>query len=103
MPRYHYRCEECSEEFEATQRITENPLTNCPKCNGEIYRVISSNIGLSFKGSGFHVNDYKSSSASTVAPTNNKKTKDSKKTKDKKRLITGGENDRYRSIKSKSI
>ena len=34
-------------------------LTHCPKCNGELKRLIGAGAGLIFKGSGFYVNDYK--------------------------------------------
>lgn len=41
MPTYDYRCKKCGHEFETVQRITEEPLTECPKCDGEIRRVIT--------------------------------------------------------------
>jgi putative FmdB family regulatory protein len=74
MPIYEYKCRKCGKEFEITQRITENSLETCPveiceeqeKGLGEVYRKISKNVGLSFKGSGFYLTDYtnkKSSSA----------------------------------------
>jgi len=40
------------------QRITEPPLTQCQQCGGHIQRLISP-VGVIFKGSGFHVNDYR--------------------------------------------
>ena len=43
--------------FEARQRMTDNPLTECPNCDvGELRRVINS-VGIVFKGSGFYVTD----------------------------------------------
>ena len=32
MPIYEYRCEECGEEHEALQKVSEPPLTVCPAC-----------------------------------------------------------------------
>lgn len=63
MPTYVYECSSCSEVFEVEQRITEDPLKDC-KCGsaGTVKRVIQP-VGISFKGSGFYVNDSKSSSA----------------------------------------
>lgn len=60
MPVYEYKCKKCKKEFEITQRITEDALTECPEegCDGEIYRKISKNIGLVFNGSGFYLTDY---------------------------------------------
>ena len=37
--------------------MTDAPLKKCPKCEGEIHRLISA-AGIVFKGSGFHVTDY---------------------------------------------
>ncbi|MFH1577053.1 MAG: zinc ribbon domain-containing protein [Candidatus Margulisiibacteriota bacterium] len=57
MPLYDYKCSKCDHIFEVQQRITEEPLKHCPKCQGHIKRIISA-AGIIFKGSGFHVTDY---------------------------------------------
>jgi putative FmdB family regulatory protein len=62
MPTYTYRCNECDHEFQARQRMTDDPLTECPVCKGRVRRVVSS-VGVVFKGSGFYVTDNRSSSA----------------------------------------
>jgi len=48
MPIYEYQaaipskgCSVCREGFEYIQGIDEHPLTHCPKCGGEIKRIIS--------------------------------------------------------------
>jgi len=56
MPTYDYRCEHCG-KMQISQRITESALENCPKCDGHIKRIISKNIGVMFKGSGFYCKD----------------------------------------------
>lgn len=61
MPLYTYRCNDCDHEFEVRQRMTEDPLSICPVCGGNIRRVVSS-VGVVFKGSGFYVTDNRSSS-----------------------------------------
>jgi len=66
MPIYQYKCETCGKEFEIKQKITEPALTTCPdgicsfesKGKGLVHRVISKNVGLVFKGSGFYLTDY---------------------------------------------
>ena len=45
--------------FEEFQKITDRPLTSCPKCKGELRRLITGGAGIIFKGSGFYVTDYK--------------------------------------------
>lgn len=57
MPTYGYRCNRCDHTFEVMQRITEDPLTECEKCGGEVRRLLYP-VGIVFKGSGFHINDY---------------------------------------------
>ena len=65
MPTYEYKCAKCGHTFDAFQRITEKPLSRCPKCRGSIRRVINGGLGVIFKGSGFYTTDYKKSSAFT--------------------------------------
>jgi putative FmdB family regulatory protein len=61
MPLYTYRCNENDHEFQVRQRMTDEPLTECPICGGRARRVVSS-VGVVFKGSGFYVTDNRSSS-----------------------------------------
>jgi putative FmdB family regulatory protein len=63
MPTYVYRCKNCRHQFEAIQKMTDQPLRDCPECDGEIARLLFP-PGIMFKGSGFHVNDYPSSNSS---------------------------------------
>lgn len=56
MPIYTYQCNECGFKFEQNQRMSDDPLTQCPQCEGVIRRVINS-VGVVFKGSGFYVTD----------------------------------------------
>ena len=62
MPTYDYKCLECENTFEVFQKITEDPITNCPKCNGKVKRLIGAGAGPIFKGSGFYQTDYKNGS-----------------------------------------
>lgn len=60
MPIYEYKCKKCGNEFEIEQRITAESLTICPDetCKGEVFRKISKNVSLLFKGNGFYLTDY---------------------------------------------
>lgn len=78
MPTYAYRCKNCKHQFETIQKISEEPLKECPKCKGEIARIPFP-VGIVFKGSGFHVNDYPGSKQSTAGSTRTEvKTSESK-------------------------
>ncbi len=59
MPTYEYECTRCGHTFEAFQKITDNPLVECPKCQAKVKRLISSGAGIIFKGSGFYATDYR--------------------------------------------
>ena len=56
MPTYHYRCSDCGHSFDFFQKFADDPLTECPECNGTIRRVPQP-VGIVFKGSGWYVND----------------------------------------------
>jgi putative FmdB family regulatory protein len=56
MPTYQYACTACDHAFEAVQSFSDNPLTICPECKGEVRKVYSS-VGVVFKGSGFYKTD----------------------------------------------
>ena len=66
MPEYEYRCKECGYEFSTLQSIKEEPLSYCGKfCpnpdvqEGEVKRLLSKNVSVIFKGTGFYETDYK--------------------------------------------
>lgn len=61
MPTYEYACKSCGEHLEVVQSFRDDPLTQCPACHGELRKVFSA-AGLIFKGSGWHIKDYASSS-----------------------------------------
>lgn len=56
MPTYLYRCSTCENRFEAFQKFSDNPLTDCPECGGTVRRVIQP-VGVVFKGTGWYIND----------------------------------------------
>ena len=57
MPIYEYECRKCKAHTEAFQKVTEKPLTKCPKCGGRLDKRISA-PAIQFKGSGWYVTDY---------------------------------------------
>ena len=57
MPRYDYRCTECSNEFELVQKFSEAGQGECPLCGGAGQRVFHA-VPVIYKGSGFYTTDY---------------------------------------------
>jgi len=79
MPTYEYKCSKCEEAFEFFQKISEEPIRECPVCKGELKRVISGGAGIIFKGSGFYTTDNKNPSTVNSTGDNEKEKKDGKK------------------------
>jgi len=77
MPTYEYKCTECDYAFEMFQKMSDEPLKECPNCKGLVKRLIGSGAGTIFKGSGFYQTDYKNKSASPALSKKESK-KDSK-------------------------
>jgi putative FmdB family regulatory protein len=68
MPTYEYACRSCGEHLEVVQSFKDDPLTTCPSCEGQLKKVFSA-AGIIFKGSGWHIKDYASTSGgSSGAP-----------------------------------
>ncbi|MBC7344897.1 MAG: zinc ribbon domain-containing protein [Clostridia bacterium] len=59
MPTYEYKCSQCG-RFEVEQKITEEPLKECPTCGNKVQRLISRNIQILYKASGFYITDNRS-------------------------------------------
>lgn len=68
MPTYEYECVHCGYNFDVFQKITEAPLSKCPKCNRKIKRLIGSGSGIIFKGTGFYATDYRKKTPSDKVP-----------------------------------
>jgi len=57
MPTYEYRCRDCGHSFDIIQKMSDDPLTHCPECGGELRKVFAP-PAISFKGSGFYATDH---------------------------------------------
>jgi putative FmdB family regulatory protein len=81
MPTYEYACRQCGEHLEVVQSFKDDPLTECPGCQGQLRKVYSA-AGLIFKGSGWHVKDYASSSKGSAGASSTKSEGSSSSTSD---------------------
>ena len=57
MPIYEYRCNDCGHQFEVSQRMSDDPLTECEVCGGQVSKMLFA-PAIHFKGTGFHNTDY---------------------------------------------
>ena len=80
MPTYEYVCESCGHDMEVFQRMSEDPLQQCPSCETpSLKRKIGLGAGIIFKGGGFYETDFKDrkgSSGSSSSSTPPKKEPD---------------------------
>ena len=56
MPIYEYRCER-GHQFEVMQRMTDDPVQSCTRCDAPVQRVFHP-VAVHFKGKGFYNTDY---------------------------------------------
>jgi putative FmdB family regulatory protein len=64
LPTYQYACTACGEQLEVRQSFTDDPLTECPECEGTLRKVFNA-VGVVFKGSGFYKTDSRAKSESS--------------------------------------
>ncbi len=62
MPVYQYVCKNCAELLEIQQSFSDDPLTTCPNCGGELRKQFGA-VGVVFKGAGFYATDSRGSSS----------------------------------------
>jgi len=60
MPTYEYECEKCCKHFDATHKISDPPVQECPEpdCKGEAKRLISGGSTFVLKGGGWYKDGY---------------------------------------------
>jgi putative FmdB family regulatory protein len=85
MPTYEYRCRDCGHSFDIVQKMSDDQLTHCPECGGELRKVFTA-PAISFKGSGFYATDHGSKGKKSSGDTGEKKdgSTDTKKSDAKK-------------------
>lgn len=81
MPIYEYACKNCEHTLDALQKISDDPLVECPACGQPQLRRLISAPRFRLKGSGWYETDFK---------------------KDKQRNLSKGEGDGTASSKSES-
>jgi putative FmdB family regulatory protein len=82
MPIYEYQCKECGDRHEIIQKLSDAPLSLCPKCGGEMKKLISS-PAIQFKGSGFYKTDYAGSGSTSKSSDSKSETKTETKSESK--------------------
>ena len=68
MPTYEYRCRACGHTFDVVHGMTDDALTVCPVCGGDLRKVFAP-PAISFKGSGFYATDHGKKSKTSAEKT----------------------------------
>ncbi len=67
MPIYEYQCENCGHKLEKLQKISDDPLKDCPSCNSPALKKLVSAAAFRLKGGGWYETDFKTGKKKNVS------------------------------------
>jgi putative FmdB family regulatory protein len=67
MPIYEYLCQSCGHAHEALQKMSDEPLLDCPECSKPGLKKQISAAGFRLSGSGWYETDFKSGSKKNLS------------------------------------
>ena len=59
MPIYEYQCQDCDHQLEKIQKMSDAPLSDCPRCAAPSLVKKISAAGFRLKGTGWYATDFK--------------------------------------------
>ena len=59
MGRAIYKCESCGFAKDVLQKISDQPLVQCPSCQADTFKKQVTAAGFQLKGSGWYATDFK--------------------------------------------
>ena len=68
MPIYAYRCSACGHAEDVMQKMSAEPLTECPQCREATFSKQLTAPGFQLKGSGWYASDFKGGSSAPSTP-----------------------------------
>jgi len=83
MPIYEYECKACGHRQEAIQKMSDDPLVDCPECGKPELKKLISAAAFRLKGGGWYETDFKSGSKKNVAKSDSGSNSDGSTTKAK--------------------
>ena len=67
MPIYEYQCEACGNKLEKLQKLSDDPLKDCPDCEKpELKKLVSAAV-FRLKGAGWYETDFKTGDKKNVS------------------------------------
>jgi len=67
MPIYEYQCQTCGKQLEVLQKISEDPLQDCPDCGESALKKKISAAAFRLKGGGWYETDFKTGNKKNLA------------------------------------
>jgi putative FmdB family regulatory protein len=90
MPIYEYRCQSCGYEMDKLQKMSDEPLVDCPICNQPSLKKLISAAGFRLSGSGWYETDFKQGKKKNMAD-NKSSSSESSSDMTKVKVSDGGE------------
>lgn len=85
MPIYEYACKNCNHSLDALQKMSDDPLLDCPECGEAALKRLISAPRFRLKGEGWYETDFKKDNQRNLAKGDADKAKpDSSEKSDKK-------------------
>ena len=81
MPIYEYECRQCGHVFDALQKMSDAPHTDCPDCGQPELRKLLSAPNFRLKGGGWYETDFKDKNKRNLADSGDGKSTKSKSDK----------------------
>lgn len=67
MPIYAYKCASCGHAKDVLQKMSDEPLTQCPACGQPTFSKQLTAAGFQLKGSGWYATDFKGGASAAAA------------------------------------
>jgi len=67
MPIYEYQCRACGRETEVLQKLSDEPLVDCPHCGEAALKKKVSAAAFRLKGGGWYETDFKTGDKKNIA------------------------------------
>lgn len=65
MPIYEYRCQQCNQQLEVLQKLSDKPLSLCPECQQNTLNRVVSAPAFKLTGTGWYETDFKDKKSKT--------------------------------------
>ena len=81
MPIYEYACKQCNHTLDALQKMSDDPLVDCPECGRPALRKLLSAPRFRLKGQGWYETDFKKDNQRNVLKADSEPAKSEKSDK----------------------